>query len=158
MKNISTAATWSGGIYGTLKDSKKPPPPPPLPFSIFSSSPPKPIMDWLFTCSSSYRVSNKAERVRSCWQLESDFPVAEICLYYFLWSTFLLEQKTLNMGEHVLLVYLNSLQTLPDSYKVVEIQSTQIYQMSPTHLCFEAPHLWSQQHDWHLYSSHVLQA
>ena len=59
----------------TLKDSKKPPPPPPPPpapppppFSSLSSSPPRPIMDWLFMCSSSYRVSNRAERVRSCPQ------------------------------------------------------------------------------------------
>lgn len=49
----------------TLKDSKKPPPPPP-PFSILSSSPPRPIMDWLLMCSSSYSVSSSAARVRSC--------------------------------------------------------------------------------------------
>lgn len=54
------------GGFRTLKDSKKPPPPPPAaPFSILSSSPPRPIMDWLLMCSSSYRVSNRAERVRS---------------------------------------------------------------------------------------------
>lgn len=51
----------------TLKDSKKPPPPPPPPFSSLSSSPTRPIMDWLLMLSSSYSVSNSAERVRS-WQ------------------------------------------------------------------------------------------
>ncbi|TNN40770.1 hypothetical protein EYF80_049064 [Liparis tanakae] len=54
-----------GGGGRTLKDSKKPPPPPAAPFSSLSSSPPRPIMDWLLTCTSSYRVSSSAERVRS---------------------------------------------------------------------------------------------
>lgn len=64
-------ADWQRGPLGrggfpTLKDSKNPPPPPPpAPFSILSSSPPRPIIDWLLRCSSSYRVSNRAERVRS---------------------------------------------------------------------------------------------
>lgn len=53
------------GRERTLKDSKKPPPPPLPPFSSLSSSPPRPIIDWLLMCSSSYRVSKRAERVRS---------------------------------------------------------------------------------------------
>lgn len=54
----------------TLNDSKKLLLPPP-PFSILSSSPPRPIMDWLFRCSSSYRVSSRAARVRSCHDMPS---------------------------------------------------------------------------------------
>ena len=73
---INGASCQAGHGCCTLKDSKKPPPPPPPPppapppppFSSLSSSPPRPIMDWLFMCSSSYRVSNRAERVRSCQQ------------------------------------------------------------------------------------------